>query len=92
MNLNLYGIAGAGAIGVGDTVKPVLNFGLGQKFHITPSFALRADLRFFFYQGPDVLSRPLDNEKAVVSASTMGETLNYGTLLTAGAVFLFPGM
>jgi len=90
MNLSLYGLVGAGMIGIGDVNKPAFNFGLGQKFYFTPSFALRFDLRFLLYQGPDPLSRRLDNKTEVQPASYFDEKLNFSTLLTFGAIYMFP--
>lgn len=91
MNLHLYGLAGAGMIGVGDSAKPVLSPGIGQKFYFTPSLALRFDLRFLFYQGPNVLSRNLTADRTVRSAADFEQKLNIGSVLSVGATYLFPG-
>lgn len=90
MNLHLYGLAGAGMIGIGDVNKPAINFGIGQKFYITPSFALRFDLRMLIYQGPDPLSRRLDNVTSAQPASSFDEKLNMSPLLGFGAIYMFP--
>ena len=90
MNLNLYGLAGIGMIGVGDASKPVVSLGLGQKFYITPSIALRFDLRLLVYQGPDQLSRDLRTATKELPASYFDEKINYSTLLSFGAIFMLP--
>jgi outer membrane beta-barrel protein len=90
MNLSLYGFAGGGMMGIGDTSKPVANFGIGQKFYFTPSLAFRADLRFLLYQGPDPLSRRLSSVTSEQSASTFDEKLNFNGQLSFGAVYLLP--
>lgn len=90
-NLSLYGLLGAGMIGVGDAAKPMVSAGLGQKFYISHSFALRFDLRFYAYQGPDVLTRSLSATTTVQPNSAFDEKLQFGSMLSLGAVYLFPG-
>ncbi|MEK7355849.1 MAG: hypothetical protein AAB250_05340, partial [Bdellovibrionota bacterium] len=84
------GFAGAGMMGIGDSSKPVANFGIGQKFYFTPSLAFRADLRFLLYQGPDPLSRRLSAETSEQPASSFDEKLNFNGQLSFGAVYLLP--
>ncbi len=91
MNLHLYGLAGLGAMGIGDATVPVLSIGIGQKFYFGRSFALRFDLRGVAYSGPDPISRNLTTATSVQSASTFDSKLQFGTLLSAGAVYLLPG-
>ena len=88
MSLHTYALGGIGVIGIGDGVKPAGSIGLGQKFYITPNFALRFDLRFVAYQGPDILSRALYNVTAEQPASSFSDKLNTTSLLGFGAVFL----
>lgn len=90
MNLGLYGLGGLGMIQIGDATKPVASFGLGQKFYFDSHFALRFDLRFLAYRGPDPLSRPLDKKVSEQSASYFDEKTVFESLLTFGAVYLFP--
>lgn len=91
MNLSLYGLAGLGAMGIGDSTVPVASLGLGQKFYLGHSIALRLDLRGLVYNGPDVLSGPnLDTKTSEVSASAFSSKLQFGTLLSAGVVYLLP--
>lgn len=92
MHLNMYGLAGVGVIGVGDSVNPILSLGLGEKLYFSPDFALRLDFRFMAYQGPDVLSKRLDTATGVRPASEFGQKMNYVSLLSVGFVYLFPGM
>lgn len=92
MHLNTYGLAGAGVIGVGDSVNPILSLGVGEKLYFSPQFALRLDLRFMAYQGPDVLSKPLDTATGPRPASEFSQKLNYVSLLSVGFVYLFPAM
>jgi outer membrane beta-barrel protein len=92
MNLSLYGFAGAGAFGIGDSVNPAVDFGLGQNFYFTKSFALKFDLRFMVYQGPNVVSRPLSAATSTQPSSSFDQTIQYSAYLSAAAVFLLPGM
>jgi outer membrane beta-barrel protein len=87
MNLSLYGLLGIGAIGIGDSVNPVVSVGLGQKFYFSNNWALRFDLREMVYQGPDVLSQPLDQKHSVQSSSYFSQTIQFGTLLSIGASY-----
>lgn len=88
MNLSLYGFVGGGMIGVGDSFAPVGNIGLGQKLYFSKNFALRLDLRFLAYSGPDVLSRNLAPVTEEQSASTFEKKLIFSSLASVGAVFL----
>jgi outer membrane beta-barrel protein len=88
MNLALYGFVGGGMMGVGDSAAPVGNFGIGQKLYFSRNFALRMDLRFLGYSGPDVVSRNLAAEKAEVSAEKFEKKLIFSSLVSVGAVFL----
>lgn len=88
MNLSLYGFAGAGGLAIGDTIAPIGNLGIGQKLYFGPNFAIRMDLRFAGYMGPDVLSRNLQNETTEQSASSFDKKLQFTSLVSVGAVFL----
>ena len=59
MNLNLFGLAGLGYINMGSIGFPALNVGAGQNFFFTKHFALRVDLRWLIFQGPDATSKCL---------------------------------
>jgi hypothetical protein len=70
---------------------PVLSLGLGQKFYLGKSFAFRLDLRGIAYDGPDVLTGPdLNARTSEASASDFSKSLQFGTLLSAGLVYLLP--
>lgn len=91
MNLSLYGLLGAGAMTIGDMTAPVVSIGLGQKFYFGSSFAFRFDLRGLAYNGPDVLTGPdLNTARSEVSASQFTNKIQFGTLLSAGVVYLLP--
>lgn len=91
-NLSIHGLLGAGMMAIGDATKPVVSVGIGQKFYVTPKIALRVDLRVLAYQGPDILSRPLDARTSVQSASLFEEKINFMNLVSFGAIFLLPEM
>ena len=90
MNLHLYGLAGLGMMGIGDSSFPVASAGIGQKFYLGRQFALRFDMRGVIYSGPDVVSRNLSAVTTVQPASTFDSKLQIGTLLSVGAVYLLP--
>ena len=88
MNLGVYGFIGIGAMGVGDTVCPAGDIGFGQKLYFTQNFAIRLDLRFMMYNGPDVLSRNLQSVSSEQSASSFDSKLIFTGQLSAGLIFL----
>lgn len=90
MNLSLYGLAGIGAFGIGDAVKPTVSVGLGQKFYFTPNIALRFDLRLLLYRGPNILDANLANATTNVSDSEFPQKFMTTTLLNGSLVFLLP--
>jgi outer membrane beta-barrel protein len=90
MNLSLYGLFGVGMIGIGDSSNPVLSIGIGQKFYLSSKFAFRFDLRALAYQGPDVLSLNLSGRTSEVPTSEFEKKLQFGSLLSAGVIYLFP--
>jgi outer membrane beta-barrel protein len=90
MNLSLYGLLGAGVIGIGDVTKPAVSFGLGQKFYFNQSFGLRFDLRFTAYRGPDPLTQTLTGVTEMQPASYFDEKTNIESLLSFGAIYVLP--
>jgi outer membrane beta-barrel protein len=92
MNLSIYGIGGLGTIQVGDAMHILADAGIGQKLYFTPNFALRVDFRVMAFNGPDLLSLSLSNANDSVPSSQFGTKMNYSSLLSLGAVYLFPGM
>ena len=89
MNLHLYGLLGAGAISFAGSPKPALSAGLGQKFYFNPRWALRFDLRFMAYNGPNVIKEDLKNLIAEKSADEFPQELTFSSYLTVGLVYLF---
>ncbi len=88
MNLHLYGLWGLGVYGIGDGLFPAASFGLGQKFYFNQRFALRFDLRFLVYQGPDVVSKRIQDADSDRPASSFDQRLFFSSVISVGAVFL----
>ncbi len=89
MNLSLFGFVGGGGFKIGDSLNPTLDVGLGQKFYFTTNSALRFDLRFNFYQGPDVVTSTILSTGGTVSSANFTTRLFIGSLLSASYVYLF---
>lgn len=89
MNLSLYGLLGAGTIQIGDSSNPLVNIGLGQKFYFSPHHAIRFDLRFNYYNGPNVVSGNLQTATSVQSASTFSTRSFFGSVLSAAYTYIF---
>ncbi|MGE4131077.1 MAG: outer membrane beta-barrel domain-containing protein [Bdellovibrionales bacterium] len=87
MNLNLFGIVGLGYINM-DSVSTVgLNLGVGQNFFFTKNFALRFDLRWLIFQGPNATTkqlRPQDNP----SATSFDDRIFYNGQMSLAGVFI----
>jgi outer membrane beta-barrel protein len=92
-NLSLFGMVGAGTIGIGDGTFPTLSMGIGQKYYFNRSFALRFDLLVLAYQGPDILASGvnLTNVNTVQPSSAFPKKTIFDTMLTVGGVYLLPG-
>jgi outer membrane beta-barrel protein len=88
INQSLYGLLGLGMVQMGGESMTALSGGLGQKFYISRSWALRFDLRVMLFQGPDVVSRDLKNQTTQKSPSYFDQTLVIHSVLNAGMVFL----
>lgn len=90
MNLSLFGLAGAGLIGLDSgTQLPALNIGFGQKFYFSPKLALRLDFRLIGYSGPDPTSQTLDPTDTVIpSEGSFKDEIFFNTYITGGVVFL----
>lgn len=87
MNLNLFGILGAGYLNLDPLNTVAFNFGVGQNFFFTKRFGLRADLRLMVYQGPDATSLDL-GPTSNPSASAFEDRIYYNTQLALAAVFI----
>ncbi len=90
MNLHLYGLAGIGMYGLGDSSVPVLAIGLGQKFHVTPSLSFRFDLRLLTYSGPDPTSISLQFKTSAQPSSAFSQKLFFEGLLNFGVSYMLP--
>ena len=88
-NLSLYGMLGGGIIGFSGTALPNLSAGFGQKFYLTPNSAIRADLRLLSFQGPDIVSRRVDNLDSQMAVSDFDKKLLFYTVMTVGYVYMF---
>lgn len=90
MNLHLYGLAGLGMVGIGDSSNVAGSIGIGQKFYFGRSFALRFDMRALAYSGPDPISRNLSLVTSEQPASSFDSKLQLQTLLSVSGVYLLP--
>ena len=92
MNLHLYGLLGAGMYTIGDTSYPTVSLGVGQKFHFTPNFSLRFDIRALAYNGPNPTSIRLDEQTSVQPNSRFEERLYLEGLLNVGLSYALPAL
>ncbi len=93
MNLSTYLLGGLGGFMIGDSIQPLVGLGFGQKFHFTPNFALRFDLRMLIYQGPDVAGTtpfPTNGTTSEVPSSAYEKRIFTDSMLSLGAVYLIP--
>lgn len=95
MNLSLYGLLGGGAYLMDGDIAPMINIGVGQRFYFSPSVALRLDLIFSSYYGPDITStagtpNSLDNDtpQPPVDASAFDKKILMDTQINLGLTFL----
>jgi outer membrane beta-barrel protein len=87
---SLYGLVGGGFISFGDAYKPAFSFGLGQRFFVFRDFAIRFDLRFLFYPGPNPIDPKLATKSKEVSSSELGEKWFFATTLGVNLIWLMP--
>lgn len=97
-NTHIYGMIGAGTVMYDGLSSMALDVGLGQRFYFTKNFALRFDLKFVRFSGPNPIYKP-DNKTPQESREALRsgnlkisdyETTNYLLMhLTGGLVFLF---
>lgn len=90
VNTHIYGLAGLGTVMYNGMSSMALDFGLGQRFYILRNLALRFDLKFVRFTGPN----PVTKSKAQLATGNLKisdfETTNYLlTHITGGLVFLF---
>ena len=98
VNTHIYGLLGLGTVMYEGLSSLALDFGLGQRFYITKNFALRFDLKFVRFSGPNPIYRGAgltqDAGKSKLKSGTLKigdfETTNFLlTHITGGLVFLF---
>lgn len=85
MNLNLFGLAGIGYLGMDGQNTVALNFGLGQNFFFTKHFGVRVDLRTFVYRGPNPAS---PGNPALKSPLTYEDRIFYNTQLALTGIIV----
>lgn len=56
MNLSLSGLIGAGFYSMGGLTAPTVNMGVSQRLYFNSTVALRFDLLFSIFNGPDITS------------------------------------
>jgi outer membrane beta-barrel protein len=56
MNLSLSGLLGGGFYGMSGLTVPTINFGVSQRLYFNSHIALRFDLLFSLFNGPDITS------------------------------------
>ena len=90
-NLSIYGLLGASFVSFTDSSTVALNIGFGQKMYLTRRLALKTDLRFHFYQGPNPASRTqtLKRDTAPVTSDDLDKILYIPTILQTSLMFIF---
>lgn len=98
VNTHIYGLAGIGSVMYDGYTALAFDFGLGQRFYFTKNFALRFDLKFVRYSGPNPIYRPpgktpnaskAELESGKLKISNFESTNYMLTHITGGLVFLF---
>jgi len=98
VNTHIYGLAGLGTIMYDGMTSLAFDFGLGQRFYFTKNFALRFDLKFVRFSGPNPIYRPAGKDQnqsrdelrsGNLKISNFESTNYILTHLTGGLVFLF---
>ena len=89
MNLKMFGLLGAGFINISETMKPVVDVGMGQSFFISPNFSLRFDLMVYIYRGPPPIS---DGTAQNTATSTYSDTIMTGSIIGLSTIFILPSM
>lgn len=98
VNTHIYGLAGVGSVMYDGLTALAFDFGLGQRFYLSKNFALRFDLKFVRYSGPNPVYRPSgrsqnqskdDLRNGILKIRDFESTTYMLTHLTGGLVFLF---
>lgn len=90
-HLSTFVTAGLGATAIGTETLPIAAIGLGQKYYFSSSMGFRLDARLMGYEGPDVLSSSLTNDRSQVPNTRFGRAFMWDTMVTLSFIFLFPG-
>ena len=90
MNVSLYGLLGIGQVSYGDYQSVAVSLGFGQKFYFCKYLALRWDLRFMGYSGPNAIqTQPLLRRgHDPVSSSELEKDLFFPSILNVGIEFI----
>jgi outer membrane beta-barrel protein len=88
MNLNLFGVAGLGYLNMDSANTFVINLGLGQNFYFSKSFAIRVDIRWLIFQGPNPASQKLPPGGSAPSADSFDKKIFFNTQMGLSGVFI----
>ncbi len=86
---SVYALGGLGIIQFGGLSEVVVNLGFGQKLFFSPKWALKLDLMFSMYQGPDPTSQNLRSIDPTPAESAFAKRSYFSQYLTAGLVAIF---
>lgn len=90
VNLSTYPILGIGTTAYEHKNYFGFDFGIGQKFYFTKSFALRADFKLQYSQKPNpFLTGKMTTSSPRPSAGDFQDIWDLGTMLEIGGSFLF---
>lgn len=90
INTHIYGLGGLGAVLYDGQSALALSAGLGQRFYLWPNLALRFDLKWVRFSGPDALSRSkTEIQSGALKIDDYDTTTYLLSNITAGLVFLF---
>ena len=100
MNLSIYGFIGPGLVVFNENSKtPAFNLGIGKRLYFSRWIALRADIGFYVYRGPDLTRIPpqlVKTKEEVQNFVNNNEQIHYSETpksfwphLTAGVGLVF---
>jgi outer membrane beta-barrel protein len=90
MNMTLSGLFGGGAYMLTDGIAPTANIGLSQRLYFSRSVALRFDILFSIFNGPDITSGgTLDpNSNVTPPSSAFEDSIQFDSNIYFGLSFL----
>lgn len=89
LNLDIFGIAGLGAIDVGGEVTLMANVGFGTNLYFTRRIALKADLKFLGYSAPQVINKTVTQPATgPLEPSAFESSFQISPALSVGLSFL----